>query len=57
MSYRVFSRAVAAMNANAVRIIASADGGLVAIYWFDLGIAMEDEYADSCLVCRLAGAS
>jgi Na+-driven multidrug efflux pump len=32
-------RAVAAMNANAVRMVASAAGGLVAIYWFDLGIA------------------
>jgi len=32
-------RAVAAMNANAVRMIASAAGGLVAIYWFDLGVA------------------
>jgi putative MATE family efflux protein len=32
-------RAVAAMNANAVRMIASAGGGLGAIYWFDLGVA------------------
>jgi Na+-driven multidrug efflux pump len=32
-------RAVAAMNANAVRMIASAAGGLVAIYWFELGVA------------------
>src|SRR5262249_29383781 len=32
-------RAVAAMNANAVRMLASAAGGLVAIYWFDLGVA------------------
>jgi Na+-driven multidrug efflux pump len=32
-------RAVAAMNANAVRMIVSAGGGLVAIYWFDLGVA------------------
>jgi putative MATE family efflux protein len=32
-------RGVAAMNANAVRMIACAAGGLVAIYWFDLGIA------------------
>src|SRR5262249_28142519 len=31
-------RGVAAMNANAVRMIASAAGGLVAIYWFDLGV-------------------
>jgi Na+-driven multidrug efflux pump len=34
-----FGRAVAAMNANAVRMVASAAGGLVAIYWFDLGVA------------------
>jgi hypothetical protein len=34
-----FGRAVAAMNANAVRVVASAAGGLVAIYWFDLGVA------------------
>ena len=32
-------RAVTAMNANAVRMIGSAAGGLVAIYWFDLGVA------------------
>ena len=32
-------RAVAAMNANAVRMVASAGGGLVAIYWLDLGVA------------------
>jgi putative MATE family efflux protein len=32
-------RAVAAMNANAVRMLASAAGGLVAIYWFELGVA------------------
>src|SRR5262249_19638185 len=32
-------RAVVAMNANAVRMIASAAGGLVAIYWFALGVA------------------
>ena len=31
-------RAVAAMNANAVRMIASAGGGLVAIYGLDLGV-------------------
>lgn len=31
--------AVAAMNANAVRMVASAASGLAAIYWFDLGIA------------------
>jgi hypothetical protein len=27
------------MNANAVRMIASAGGGLTAIYWLDLGVA------------------
>jgi putative MATE family efflux protein len=32
-------RAVVAMNANAVRMIVSAAGGLVAIYWFELGVA------------------
>jgi putative MATE family efflux protein len=32
-------RGVAAMNANAVRMIASAGGALVATYWFDLGVA------------------
>jgi len=32
-------RAVAAMNANAVRMIASAGGGLVAIYGFNLGVS------------------
>jgi Na+-driven multidrug efflux pump len=32
-------RAVAAMNANAVRMFVSAAGGFVAIYWFDLGAA------------------
>jgi Na+-driven multidrug efflux pump len=32
-------RAVAAMNANAVRMIASAGGGLIAIYGFDLGVS------------------
>jgi len=31
-------RGVAAMNANAVRMITSASGGLVAIYWFGLGL-------------------
>jgi len=34
-----FGRAVAAMNANAVRMIVSAGGGLVAIYAFDLGVS------------------
>jgi len=29
----------AAMNANAVRMLASAGGGLVAISWLDLGLA------------------
>ena len=32
-------RAVAAMNANAVRMVVSSAGGFVAIYWFDLGVA------------------
>ncbi|MBO0758291.1 MAG: MATE family efflux transporter [Bradyrhizobiaceae bacterium] len=32
-------RGVVGMNANAMRMIASAGGGLVAIYWFDLGVA------------------
>jgi len=32
-------RAVVAMNANAARMLASAGGGLIAIYWFDLGVA------------------
>src|SRR5262249_5492632 len=32
-------RAVRGMNANAVRMVANAAGGLVAIYWFDLGVA------------------
>ena len=27
------------MHANAVRMAASAAGGLVAIYWFDFGVA------------------
>jgi MATE family, multidrug efflux pump len=34
-----FGRGVAAMNANAVRMTTSAGGGLVAVYWFDLGVA------------------
>lgn len=34
-----FGRAVAAMNANAMRMIVSAGGGLVAIYGFDLGVS------------------
>jgi hypothetical protein len=34
-----FGRGVAAMNANALRMIASAGGGLIAIYWLDLGVA------------------
>jgi len=32
-------RVVAAMNANALRMAASAGGGLVAIYWLGLGVA------------------
>src|SRR5713101_5480919 len=31
-------RAVAAMNANAVRMLASCGGGLVVIWWLDLGL-------------------
>jgi Na+-driven multidrug efflux pump len=34
-----FGRGVAAMNANAVRLIASAGAGLAAVYAFDLGVA------------------
>ena len=34
-----FGRGVAAMNANAVRMITSAGLGLVAVYWLDLGVA------------------
>ena len=34
-----FGRAVAAMNANAVRMMTSAGCGLVAVYWLDLGAA------------------
>lgn len=33
-----FGRGVAAMNANAVRLIASAGAGLAAAYWLDLGL-------------------
>jgi putative MATE family efflux protein len=33
-----FGRGVAAMNANAARLIVSAGAGLVAAYWFDFGI-------------------
>jgi Na+-driven multidrug efflux pump len=32
-------RGVAAMNANAVRMMTSAGCGLVAVYWLDLGVA------------------
>src|SRR5262249_51812841 len=32
-------RAFAAMNANAARLVASAAGGLIAIYWLNLGVA------------------
>ena len=31
-------RGVAAMNANAVRMITSPGGVLVAVYWLDLGV-------------------
>jgi putative MATE family efflux protein len=34
-----FGRAVAAMNANAVRMMTSASCGLIAVYWLDLGVA------------------
>jgi ABC-type transport system involved in Fe-S cluster assembly fused permease/ATPase subunit len=34
-----FGRGVAAMIANAVRLIVSAGAGLAAVYWLDLGIA------------------
>ena len=34
-----FGRGVAAMNANAVRLVASAGAGLAAVYAFDLGVA------------------
>jgi putative MATE family efflux protein len=34
-----FGRGVAAMNANAARLIASAGAGLAAVYWLDLGVA------------------
>jgi putative MATE family efflux protein len=34
-----FGRGVAAMNANAVRLVTGAGCGLAAVYWFDLGVA------------------
>jgi Na+-driven multidrug efflux pump len=34
-----FGRGVAAMTANAVRLIVSAGAGLAAVYWLDLGVA------------------
>ena len=34
-----FGRGVAAMNANALRLIASAGAGLAAVYWLDLGVS------------------
>jgi hypothetical protein len=34
-----YGRGVAAMNANAARLILSAGAGLAAVYWLDLGIA------------------
>lgn len=34
-----YGRGVAAMNANVVRMMTSAGLGLVAVYWFDLGVA------------------
>jgi putative MATE family efflux protein len=33
-----FGRGVAAMNANAVRLMTSAGCGIAAVYWFDLGV-------------------
>src|SRR6476646_8592783 len=33
-----FGRGLAAMNANALRLIASAGAGLAAVYWLDLGV-------------------
>ena len=34
-----FGRGVAAMNANALRLVVSAATGLAAVYWLDLGVA------------------
>jgi hypothetical protein len=34
-----FGRGVAAMNANAMRLILSAGAGIAAVYWLDLGVA------------------
>jgi len=34
-----FGRGIAAMNANALRLIASAGAGLAAVYWLDLGVS------------------
>jgi hypothetical protein len=34
-----YGRGVAAMSANAGRLIASAAAGLAAVYWLDLGVA------------------
>ena len=34
-----FGRGVAAMNANAARLVVSAAAGLAAVYWLDLGVA------------------
>jgi MATE family, multidrug efflux pump len=34
-----FGRGMVAMNANALRLIASAGGGLAAVYWLGLGVA------------------
>jgi putative MATE family efflux protein len=36
---QAFGRGVAAMNANAVRLMTSAGCGIAAVYWFDLGLA------------------
>src|SRR5262245_49760530 len=34
-----FGRGIAAMNANAMRLIASAGAGLAAVYWLELGVS------------------
>jgi putative MATE family efflux protein len=34
-----FGRGVAAMNANAARLVVTASTGLAAVYWFDLGVS------------------
>jgi hypothetical protein len=34
-----FGRGIAAMNANALRFVASSGAGLAAVYWLDLGVS------------------